>query len=51
MQEAFDELREKGVEFTMEPTNAGPVSIVVLDDTCGNLIQLISENSARPAQR
>lgn len=44
VQEAFDELREKGVEFTMEPTNAGPVSIVVLDDTCGNLVQLISEN-------
>ena len=44
VQEAFNELREKGVEFTMEPTNAGPVSIVVLDDTCGNLIQLISEN-------
>lgn len=30
-----------GVRFTMEPTEMGPVSIAVLDDTCGNLIQLM----------
>ncbi|MDN4475949.1 VOC family protein [Demequina sp. SYSU T00192] len=29
-----------GVEFTMPPTDMGPVTIAVLDDTCGNLIQL-----------
>ncbi len=30
-----------GVAFTMDPMEAGPVRMAVLDDTCGNLIQLI----------
>ncbi len=30
-----------GVEFTVEPMDAGPVRMAVFDDTCGNLIQLI----------
>jgi len=30
-----------GVSFTMPPMDAGPVRIAVLEDTCGNLIQLI----------
>ena len=34
-------LKEKGAVFTTEPTAMGPVSIAVLDDTCGNLIQLV----------
>ncbi len=34
-------LRDLGVAFTMEPMDAGPVRMVVFDDTCGNLIQLI----------
>jgi catechol 2,3-dioxygenase-like lactoylglutathione lyase family enzyme len=29
-----------GVAFTREPTQAGPVVITILSDTCGNLIQL-----------
>ncbi|MFE1435755.1 VOC family protein [Streptomyces griseoaurantiacus] len=29
-----------GVRFTQEPVDAGPVTMAVLDDTCGNLIQL-----------
>lgn len=29
-----------GVEFTMEPTNMGTTIVAILDDTCGNLIQL-----------
>jgi len=29
-----------GVAFTQEPTDLGPVVTAVLDDTCGNLIQL-----------
>ena len=33
-------LREHGVVFTKEPTHAGPVTIAVFADTCGNLIQL-----------
>ncbi len=29
-----------GVAFTQPPTDVGPVIIAVLDDTCGNLLQL-----------
>ncbi|MFG2815620.1 VOC family protein [Streptomyces sp. NPDC004673] len=36
----YDRLRKLGVRFTQEPVAAGPVTIAVLDDTCGNLIQL-----------
>jgi hypothetical protein len=28
------------VRFTQEPAAMGPVTTAVLDDTCGNLIQL-----------
>lgn len=31
-----------GVRFTQEPAPMGPVVTAVLDDTCGNLIQLAS---------
>lgn len=34
-------LAEKGVEFTVPPTDAGPSRIAIFDDTCGNLIQII----------
>ena len=37
-------LRAGGVVFVQPPTPAGPVSMAVLDDTCGNLIQLIQIN-------
>ena len=33
-----------GVRFTQEPVDRGPVSTAVLDDTCGNLIQLMQRN-------
>jgi catechol 2,3-dioxygenase-like lactoylglutathione lyase family enzyme len=36
----FARLKGLGVAFTQEPTPMGPVSTAVLDDTCGNLIQL-----------
>ena len=36
----FERLRGLGVRFTQEPTDMGPVTTAVLDDTCGNLIQL-----------
>ena len=35
-------LKELGVVFTQEPLQMGPVTAAVLDDTCGNLIQLVS---------
>lgn len=31
-----------GVEFTQPATDLGPLTTAVLDDTCGNLIQLIT---------
>ena len=37
----FDRLRSKGVRFTQEPTEMGGVTMAVLDDTCGNLIQIV----------
>jgi catechol 2,3-dioxygenase-like lactoylglutathione lyase family enzyme len=36
----FERLRALGVRFTQPPTDLGPVTTAVLDDTCGNLIQL-----------
>ena len=40
----FERLRGLGVRFTQEPTEMGPVTTAVLDDTCGNLIQIASQN-------
>lgn len=40
----YERLMKLGVKFTMEPTNAGPVTIAVFDDTCGNLIQIAHNN-------
>jgi catechol 2,3-dioxygenase-like lactoylglutathione lyase family enzyme len=37
----------RGVLFTQPPTDMGPVTTAVFDDTCGNLIQIATENSAR----
>ena len=36
-----ERLKALGVSFTMEPTEMGPVTIAVFDDTCGNLIQMM----------
>ncbi|MBL1102163.1 VOC family protein [Streptomyces coffeae] len=36
----FNRLRELGVHFTQDPVEMGPVITAVLDDTCGNLIQI-----------
>ncbi|MFE2173484.1 VOC family protein [Kitasatospora sp. NPDC058115] len=40
----FERLRALGVHFTQEPTEMGPVTTAVLDDTCGNLIQLAHQH-------
>ena len=39
----FSRLKEKGVQFTTEPTPMGDTRIAMLDDTCGNLVQLYEE--------
>ena len=36
-----ERLKALGVSFTMDPTEMGPVTIAVFDDTCGNLIQMM----------
>ncbi|MEW5988239.1 MAG: VOC family protein [Chloroflexota bacterium] len=40
IQKEYVRLKELGVEFTMEPTNAGMATVAVFNDTCGNLIQI-----------
>ena len=39
----FEHLKGVGVEFIVEPTEVGDVKMAVLDDTCGNLIQLVEK--------
>ena len=46
IQKEYERLKNLGVEFTMEPTNMGMTSAAVLNDTCGNLIQIYQINSA-----
>jgi catechol 2,3-dioxygenase-like lactoylglutathione lyase family enzyme len=40
VQKEYERLSGLGVRFTQEPTEMGPVTTAVLDDTCGNLIQI-----------
>ena len=42
----FERLTGLGVRFTQEPTQMGPVITAVLDDTCGNLIQIAAHESS-----
>src|SRR5215472_2975116 len=35
-----ERMKQLGVTFTMEPTQVGPTTVAIFDDTCGNLIQL-----------
>jgi catechol 2,3-dioxygenase-like lactoylglutathione lyase family enzyme len=34
-------LKARGVKFRGEPANMGPITAVVFEDTCGNLINLV----------
>jgi catechol 2,3-dioxygenase-like lactoylglutathione lyase family enzyme len=38
-------LKEKGVVFTVEPTDAGTVTLAIFSDTCGNLIQIYQQKT------
>ncbi|HSS75533.1 MAG TPA: VOC family protein, partial [Thermoanaerobaculia bacterium] len=40
IQGEYERLQKLGVVFRSGPTQAGPATIAVLDDTCGNLIQI-----------
>lgn len=41
----YARLTAEGVEFRGPPSDAGPVRIATLNDTCGNLIMLYSETA------
>jgi predicted enzyme related to lactoylglutathione lyase len=42
IQKEYERLKKLGVKFTMEPTELPGTgsTIAVLDDTCGNLVQI-----------
>jgi predicted enzyme related to lactoylglutathione lyase len=37
----FQRLKARGVQFRGEPASMGPVTTVLFEDTCGNLINLV----------
>ncbi|HEY7236730.1 MAG TPA: VOC family protein [Gemmatimonadaceae bacterium] len=37
----YERIKARGGEFTMPPTNVTASTIAMVDDTCGNLIQLV----------
>ena len=41
IQKEYERMKKLGVVFSMAPTNMGPVTVAMFDDTCGNLIQLV----------
>lgn len=44
VQREYERLTAQGVRFTQEPVTMGPVTSAVLDDTCGNLIQIAAKS-------
>lgn len=44
IQSEYDRLCARGVRFTQPPMAMGPVTTAVLDDTCGNLIQIAQKH-------
>ncbi|NKQ26112.1 VOC family protein [Streptomyces galbus] len=46
----FERLRALGVRFTQEPLETGTVTTAVLDDTCGNLVQIAHSDQQRRAE-
>ena len=41
----YERLTELGVDFNVKPTEIGPAKIAILNDTCGNNIQIIESLS------
>jgi catechol 2,3-dioxygenase-like lactoylglutathione lyase family enzyme len=41
LQAEYERLKDLGVQFAVEPTDYGNVSLASFDDTCGNLIQIM----------
>ena len=42
-QQEYERLAALGVKFRTKPTQAGPTTIAVFEDTCGNLIQIYQD--------
>jgi predicted enzyme related to lactoylglutathione lyase len=42
VQEEYDRMKPLGAEFTMPPTKVTGSTIAMLNDTCGNLIQIVA---------
>jgi predicted enzyme related to lactoylglutathione lyase len=40
IQKEYERMKKLGVVFKTAPTQMGPVTIAVFEDTCGNLIQM-----------
>jgi catechol 2,3-dioxygenase-like lactoylglutathione lyase family enzyme len=45
VQQEYERMKDLGVRFTMEPTDMGMTTVAILDDTCGNLIQIYQMNA------
>ncbi|MHC5111493.1 MAG: VOC family protein [Planctomycetota bacterium] len=43
IQKEYERLSSQGVKFQGPPTQAGPATIAVFDDTCGNPIQIYQQ--------
>ena len=41
VQKEYERMTALGVTFKQPPAKMGPVTLAVLDDTCGNLIQIV----------
>jgi predicted enzyme related to lactoylglutathione lyase len=41
IEKEYERLKNLGVAFSMAPTQMGPAKLAVLNDTCGNNIQLV----------
>jgi predicted enzyme related to lactoylglutathione lyase len=37
----YERIKARGAEFTMPPTDVPGSTIAMLNDTCGNLVQLV----------
>lgn len=43
IQREHERMERLGVAFKTKPTQMGPVTVAVFDDTCGNFIQLVQQ--------
>ncbi|MBI3971836.1 MAG: VOC family protein [Chloroflexi bacterium] len=42
VQQEYDRMKARGAEFTMPPTKVTGSTIAMVNDTCGNLIQIVA---------